>query len=228
MDFVYAPPPASAKKRESPGGPSAGLLGLPVHLPNSLPTHMPNSGDSHIGQSDSQPIDHEESDIDDEETSTPKEAIYIQGTTISLQTDEDIAKWIEERKKKWPSRKNIEAKEAQKATKRPLLQDTKNTKKPRNVCKFFSQHNKCKFGTKCKNVHEQPDQQSSANTKLINGMTVHVPQRFHNEMYTKETASGSLYKMLVQKDLYEHENNKVLEFLRFLDERKLIDHNASM
>jgi hypothetical protein len=32
----------------------------------------------------------------------------IQGTNLSLETEEDIAKWIEERKKKWPGSKNQE------------------------------------------------------------------------------------------------------------------------
>lgn len=34
----------------------------------------------------------------------------IQGTNISLDTEEDIAKWIEERKRKWPGQKNKELK----------------------------------------------------------------------------------------------------------------------
>jgi hypothetical protein len=31
----------------------------------------------------------------------------IQGTGITLQTEEDIAKWIAERKAKWPSAKRV-------------------------------------------------------------------------------------------------------------------------
>ena len=31
----------------------------------------------------------------------------IEGTNISLQTEEDIAKWIDERKSKWPSSKRV-------------------------------------------------------------------------------------------------------------------------
>lgn len=249
MDFVYAPPPpaaanTAANKQEKAGSArGALLLGLPTHLPNSLPTHIPNSLPTHIPNSvttdvpnsaptlshssvNLHPAAEEETGNEEDEENPPKEVVFIQGTNISLQTEEDIAKWIEERKKRWPSRKNVEAKKDQRPAKRSLPQDNEPSKKQKNVCKFFAQHNRCKFGNKCKNVHEQPDQQPSANTKVINGMAVHVPQRFHNEMYSKETAGKSLYKMLVQKDLYEHENNEVLEFLRFLEERLLIDHDV--
>lgn len=34
----------------------------------------------------------------------------IQGTNVKLETEEDIAKWIAERKRKWPSARNMELK----------------------------------------------------------------------------------------------------------------------
>lgn len=36
---------------------------------------------------------------------TRSRPVFIEGTGITLETDEDIAKWIAERKAKWPSAK---------------------------------------------------------------------------------------------------------------------------
>ena len=38
----------------------------------------------------------------------PTSSSTIQGTTVRLETEEDIQKWIEERKRKWPGSKNAE------------------------------------------------------------------------------------------------------------------------
>lgn len=40
-------------------------------------------------------------------TSNIRPAPTIEGTGITLQTDEDIAKWVAERKSKWPSSKRL-------------------------------------------------------------------------------------------------------------------------
>lgn len=102
-------------------------------------------------------------------------------------------------------------------------------KKSRNICRFYQSHGKCKFGNKCRNVHESLGMGTNNNVKIVNGLAVRIPQLFTNEEYLKEKQGGtttSLFKKLVQKDHFENENKRILEFLNYLDSRNLIDHNA--
>ncbi|CAH2353359.1 hypothetical protein CLIB1423_10S03224 [[Candida] railenensis] len=202
---------------------------------------------------------------------TEKEKICIAGTSITLDTEEDIQKWIEERKKRWPTRKNIEEKEKAQKDKlhnqqqhtsgdpnnkrardnngtNSLLQDKKRQKR---ICHFYQQNKKCRFGAKCKNVHEQSESSSSTFdravtgnrtkvnsgslptsnacvVKTINDIQVNIPQRFKSEFYNTNPNSGTLFKMLVQKDHYENDNESILQFLEYLDKKKLVDHSVKL
>lgn len=182
--------------------PSLDFSDLPTHLPNTQPTEAaPTAPDA--GPSPPQ-----------KQSSKPEEPIFIEGTNITLQTDEDIANWIAERKKNWPSRNNIKAKLSQQPPPPPPA-DPAAPKK--TVCKFFGMNKRCKFGAKCKNSHD-----SSSNRTVINGLPVVLPQRYKKELPEKE----SLFTKLVQRDLYKNENNIVLDFLLYLDSNGSIDRNA--
>lgn len=183
--------------------------------------------------------------LEKNESKPEKEPVFIEGTNITLQTEEDIAKWIAERRKKWPTRKNVEAKlQAQPSpaptpAPEPVVENEQNTGPKQNVCKFYAKHNRCKFGNKCRNVHEtQPKTCSNTNNnnknnsltsggsgtrKIINGMLVNIPQRYKKEV----NGAGSLFTKLVQRDLYEHENNIIVDFLQHLDSKGLINHDIS-
>lgn len=197
MDYSYAPP--GKRQIQNSGTPSKRQKqDLSKNSPDfsDLPTHLPNTKPEH-----DKPVA--------EVIAPKKEPIFIEGTSITLQTEEDIAKWIEERKKNWPSRRNVEAKMKIKD------QEPTPVAAPRNVCKFYSKTGKCKFGNKCKNLHE------SSGTKTINGLQVVIPQRY------KKFAEGLLYKKMVQRDLYEHENNVIIDFIEFLDAQKLLNKDVS-
>lgn len=144
-------------------------MDLPTHLPNSAPPAKKHKGPP----------------------------VFIEGTSITLQTEEDIAKWIEERRKNWPTRKNVEAKAKDTAP---------------QPCAFFQKTGKCKFGNRCKNAH--------SSGKIVNGVEISVPQRY------KEPAVGLLFRLLVQRDMQQHENNAILDFLLHLDKCGLLDRNA--
>ncbi|GEQ72341.1 hypothetical protein JCM33374_g6028 [Metschnikowia sp. JCM 33374] len=175
-----------------------------------------------------------------------KEPVFIEGTNITLQTEEDIAKWIAERRKKWPTRKNVEAKMQQQ--KEHIPEQEKNPTK-QNICKFFSKNKRCKFGSKCRNVHETTTEEgqrkgpgkgpgngnghgngpnpngagTSATRKMINGVLVNIPQRYKKEV----NGAGSLFTKLVQRDLYEHENNIIVDFIQFLESKGMINQDAT-
>lgn len=220
MNFNYAPPPPRKRPSADPAestkrAKSAFLDGLPTYLPNTTPAKIVA------------PLESE--DLNPEEPKPSTSPIFIEGTNITLQTEEDIAKWIEERRKKWPTRKNVEEKKAQQQT---TVAAPKEAATPRKqVCKFFSRNRKCKFGAKCKNSHESANTNPvhsparSGNVRVINGMKVPVPQRYSRDGPAQK-GSGSLFTKLVQRDLFENENNVVMDFLLYLDARGIIDREA--
>lgn len=190
------------------------LSDLPTHLPNSI-SPKPQSQDSENTHAESRSSELPEK-TEEKSPKNSAEPIFIEGTNITLQTEEDIAKWIAERRKNWPTRKNIELRKKQQEQKQPAA-----PKPPKaQVCKFFARSGKCKFGNKCRNLHEAA---GAGPTTTINGLQIAIPQR-----YKKEMPTGSLYKNLVQRDLYEHENNVILDFLQYLGDKNLIDKDASI
>lgn len=230
MSFNYAPPPPPGKRGRLDDGGMAAKKAKHVALLGDLPTHLPNMVTT------PSPPNEQPKELTEDKDSLPEESIasrapgeplFIEGTNILLQTEEDIAKWIEERRKNWPTRKNIEAKLSQQ---HETEQDSKHAppqKKGQNVCKFFSRNRRCRFGNKCKNLHEasnRPQMNQNANVKTINGIEVAIPQRYKSNA----DKNKSFFKMLVQKDLYEHENDKVLDFLLYLDSQGMIDHDVNV
>lgn len=216
-------------------------LDLPVHLPNCEP-----------------PIANEEKQVvpSVDSTSVASVPTAIQGTSIVLESDEDIAKWIAERRKRWPTKKNIELKQsiAAQSIKRPAEADVLDPSKKRKIiCRFFKQHGKCKFGAKCRNSHEQgttssndhqqkPPEKSSIPketlalsklnethfTRRINGLAVLIPKLFTQRAGgdASKNSHNSLFASLVKKDQFEHENSLVLDFIRYLDSTDRIDHDV--
>ena len=238
-----------------------------------------------------------------------KNAVKIPGTNITLQTEEDIAKWIEERKKNWPSaanlaRKRLAAETKQKrnplqlnANPKTLQADNRNHQRPqrkrsastaaaeehegeeedkdgkeekgenkeelgklkeqhlnkknKSICRFYLQYGKCKFGNRCKNIHEtatglNSNSNSKFNTNVnpnpnpvasnhnnsathtkrtINGVTVLIPKLYANRTENTRTSKSSLFKHIVSHNQMQHENTLVIDFIKYLDEKGLIDHD---
>lgn len=229
MDFNYAPPPPGKRARagENPLNVkkqkfASALADLPTHLPNQVSAPSRPSPKLQEPQ-----VQEEPSDSAPDRPHVPGEPIFIEGTSIVLQTDEDIAKWIEERKKNWPTRKNVEAKLKNQQEKNETAKPEQKGPRKLNVCKFFARNRKCRFGNKCKNLHEasnHPQSNNNSRVKVINGLEVAVPQRYKNDPASN---NKSFYKKLVQRDLYEHENNKVLDFLLYLDSQGKINHDVN-
>ncbi|KAK9237308.1 nuclear fragile X mental retardation-interacting protein 1-domain-containing protein [Lipomyces kononenkoae] len=164
----------------------------------------------------------EDEDVDDEAAlgwhpAASGATATIPGTTISLQTEEDIAKWINERKKNWPTvkriqekeeelrRKQAEAEEARKA--KGKFQEEKTNQESTmfakgNICKFFAKTGRCNRGSKCPFSHERLANTGSAlNTKKYKRYG--RPQKM------------PLFKRLVQND-WDKENEKILDFVSYL------------
>ena len=263
------------------------IFDLPTHLPNEIPKkteltskiqknvsvgNEPNNQNhlTHHNDDDDDDDDKEEENDEHEEKTLPKaytnETIYIQGTNISLQTEEDIAKWIEERKRNWPTNKNIELKRQQQQqqqkdndndiiktdniNKRKNDNESSNTLtkklKSINICRFYQLNKKCKFGNKCKNLHEQQQQpqqhhqKQSINEnpitstynelthyrKFINGIPILIPKLYSNRTENTLMNKLSLFKHLVSKDHMTNENEKVIEFIKWLNDHGIINHDV--
>lgn len=90
----------------------------------------------------------------DDEPPVASQPIPIPGTSIVLETEEDIARWIEERKKNWPSRKRMAEKaQAEEARTEPAASPLPKKKAPA-PCLHFLRTGKCRYGTKCTRSHD--------------------------------------------------------------------------
>ncbi|KAK9454170.1 nuclear fragile X mental retardation-interacting protein 1-domain-containing protein [Dipodascopsis uninucleata] len=137
--------------------------------------------------------------------------ITIPGTNISLQTQEDIAKWISERRKNWPSVKRMEEKAKEEEEKKQRLSDAKEMGSNRsatdqssmaiasNICKYYWKNGRCNRGDRCSFKHEQP----------LGSFKIY--KRF------EKPKSMSLFKRLVQND-WDQENDRILDFIIYLVE----------
>lgn len=198
------------------------LFDLPTHLPNSDTSVVPEDAPAPQPDPSVNAATEDLDEIEEDEEANAK-PVFIQGTNITLQTEEDIQKWIQERKKNWPSKKNVERKLADlKTTKRKQEEPKTTNKKLKQVCKFFLLNKSCKFGNNCKNIHE-----SDSDYTTINNIKTKIPKAYENSYYTKENASenSSLYKMLVKKDQFELENEKFIEFLYYMEQKGIIKHD---
>jgi len=86
---------------------------------------------------------------------------------------EDIARWIAERKKSWPSKQNIERREEERKAKAAEVAATGGLKRkregeesgrPSKPCRKFAA-GKCTFGDKCRFSHDPEDASQSKQTK---------------------------------------------------------------
>lgn len=195
-------------------------MDLPSHLPGEAPDTEEVVAPVEVVETE---VIQPQEDVEDEEKpgSGP---VTISGTNIVLATEEDIAQWIAERRKKWPTKKNIELRTQQQKSaklekKRPAPdQNTLSaSKRSKPLCRYFLANGTCRFGAKCKNVHEQARVTDTYYTKDINGVAVKIPKVYSNRAGTAFT------DLLVQQHHIEHENGKVIDFVKKLDEWGYID-----
>lgn len=239
------------------------LFDLPTHLPNETPDKStvettelqpPTTSDNVQDPEDTQIHDSPSTDATTTDATTTNKIVAIPGTNITLQTEEDIAKWIEGRKKNWPTRANVERKQQLKEEKRKLQQSnqqntrqkrsmedetTLDNKRGKTVCRFFQQYGKCKYGNKCKNIHEIPNLRDDPNpiaTKFnnslthykrqLNGVTFLVPKLYSNRTENTAMSKSSLFKHLITQDQIKNENSLVIDFIRYLDDKGMIDRDV--
>ncbi|KAK9322708.1 hypothetical protein V1517DRAFT_322598 [Lipomyces orientalis] len=170
----------------------------------------------------------EEDDVDEEatlvsrrttSTSTSTAVVTIPGTTISLETEEDIVKWINERKNNWPTAKRIEEKQEELKRKKVEEEESRKVKEKlqeeqskqnnemlskRNICKFFAKTGRCNRGSKCAFSHERSANAASSAT---------LPTKKYKRFVKPQKMP--LFKRLVQND-WDKENAKVLDFISYL------------
>ncbi|KAI5953275.1 hypothetical protein KGF54_002646 [Candida jiufengensis] len=239
---------------------------LPTYLPNEEPSEKdkkvdipkpPQFNEFKAEEPQSSNSINSQHQINNKPTKINK-PVRISGTNITLQTEEDIAKWIEERKKNWPTKSNMEKKQQLKEEKRRKFQENQtrsinnnqskrkledsnepegnSNKKGKNLCRHFQQFKKCKFGNKCKNIHEisndpNPIAQNFKNDlthtkRKLNGITILIPKLYSNRTENTPTSNSSLFKHLITQDRSINENQVVIDFIKYLDDKGMINHDV--
>lgn len=195
-------PPSSSSS--SSALPSSGLL---------------NSKDNH---------DNNDEEVDDEEelgkTGTQDQnaarSIIVPGTSISLNTAQEIEEWIKERRKKWPTTARVEAKlREQPATASAKAGSSTDNTRPKGVCKFFARSGRCNNGAQCRFEHSRPvasDSPRNNNNNNKSGKSSKTEYKLY-EAHKKMP----LFKMLVRNDM-DKENGVVLDFIAFLCKNDLL------
>ncbi len=92
-----------------------------------------------------------------QQSSPQKDVPTVPGTGITLQTPEEIAAWIEERKTRWPTQSRVEEslkqKDEQRSKEASFRKMVGDTGERQRTCKFFAKSGKCKNGDKCTFQH---------------------------------------------------------------------------
>jgi len=163
--------------------------------------------------------DSETSDIDDINDEDSK--TVIQGTNIILESEEDIKKWIEERRKNWPTNKRMMEKEELKGKAEMIASKIGNESKQTStkpICRFFQRTGRCKHGNKCKFSHEASQHQLKSlpnhKVKIIHGVPVQIPQRFS----PLQNKGKSLESLLFEGEHFKTQNITILSLIEKLSE----------
>ncbi|KAK7204697.1 nuclear fragile X mental retardation-interacting protein 1-domain-containing protein [Myxozyma melibiosi] len=204
----------------------------PTHInPSSTASQFPSSYDDFAADED---------DDGGEEKPASKQIVAIPGTSITLQTEADIAKWIAERKARWPTASRVEEKEKEREKARQLQLEQQNlqgedqqlqdhqgisestTAKRQPICKFFASTGHCKRGDQCKFLHEQrPATDNKRVATAADGLRTKRYKRF------EAPRKMPLFKRLVQND-WDKENEKILDFIAFLAERGIVGKSKAL
>ncbi|KAG7839721.1 hypothetical protein KL942_003332 [Ogataea angusta] len=156
------------------------------------------------------------SDESEDEKELSSKLIAIPGTNIVLESEEDIRKWIEERRKNWPTNKRVQEKQSMQ---KEQTQTKANEPRNRRVCRFWQNSRNCKNGAKCRFLHEsgpqRPRQLPNHKVKQIQGFSVQIPQRFTPLVHK----GRSLHNLVAEREMLD-ENVKLLGIFK-----KLIDNN---
>ncbi|ANZ76883.1 BA75_04271T0 [Komagataella pastoris] len=200
------------------------LADLPTHLPNEEFQELFDEVDVKQESSaikgtpgDENPVEDSVDNNSVDPSADPGKPIPIPGTSIVLETEEDIKKWIDERKKNWPTRKRmLEKEESSKQHSTSSANSPPNKKKNPGICRFYATTGKCRNGNKCKFVHGPPNLPNHR-TVVLGGITVQVPKRF-----TPSLNRGKLNNMLVEDEHFKKENDKILDVITQLFTENII------
>ncbi|GAV26774.1 hypothetical protein PMKS-000230 [Pichia membranifaciens] len=161
-----------------------------------------------------------------------KKKIAVQGTNIILENEEDIQRWIEERKKNWPTNSRVEKKRKELENAKRIVEninhqthpDEKDTPKVK-MCNFWLRTKKCRLGKDCKFSHDMSNYSKPKNysgktrtktlstkplpnhkLKLIHGIPVQIPSRFT----PLKNEGKSLHNLLMEGERFQSENVELL------------------
>lgn len=209
---------------------------------SDLPGSSRNTQDHGNGKSSSE----SEDEMDEEAAAAAaaqsgKRTIVVPGTAITLNTREEIDRWIAERRKKWPTDARVEKRKRILERVRGEKQGA-NPRKPENastmsnesagsvpestakrVCKYFTRSGRCSHGTRCNFAHitGSGGNRGSNNSNSSNSRAGESAS--HTKVYKRFEVQPQLplYLRMMRSDM-EKENEDILNLIEYMYEHNKI------
>lgn len=150
------------------------------------------------------------------------QVLHANNMLTKLETPEQIEKYREERRKRFPTKANIEAKKGDDDSKSLLNNNAnKNSKKKRRLCKYFK-FGKCKKGDDCPFSHQVKRQKQSDNDdeeEDDDDLPVHVKRKLRRP---KPVDSSLLLENIV-KASQQKERKAILQCISYIVANNFFD-----
>lgn len=149
------------------------------------------------------------------------ELLHKNNMAKPLETPEEIAKYIEERKKRFPTRERIEQKKKEEEEKKKLMNDTdKISTKKKKPCIYFKKGN-CRFGDECSFQHIKKRQRPNNFDDSDEDSEDFYPKSRNKLRKPKPVSSSKLIQNIV-KTAEMKEIKAILQCIHFIVERNFL------
>jgi hypothetical protein len=119
----------------------------------------------------------------------------------SLESPEEIAKWIEERKKRYPTDENIKKKQEEAELNKKRKAKTVPTEKKKS-CKYFRQ-GKCRRGDECTFLHQEKSNQQLSKKPTLQKQSL-LSQLLKPEMEAETKTLINVIEFIISKDFFSN------------------------
>ncbi|GMM35832.1 hypothetical protein DASC09_031570 [Saccharomycopsis crataegensis] len=218
--------PTTARKLHKPSDSWDAVLDiLPTHLPgtsSSSPVVTPGISvkeNNNTGESNGTKTTQETMAI------TKQQPVPIAGTNIVLSTEDDIAKWIEERKKNYPTSKRMQEKKLEKER----TSKVKPPPKAKGISLVPNTNNKAAMTKKNVQINNKPQKPMTMAMEgrikeVLPGITAFVPNKLTHRHHYNTAMEKSRFQIRLHSQQRREVHEQLLEFIQDLCDSGVIEH----